>query len=109
MLKWGREEKTLLEIQEATGITPAGLAEKPTLAASLVGVWGAYNLLNSSRLITEAGPSPIPLTEIKAYLDIAKIDDVDSRLYLVRMVRTLDNMYLENYAEKTKQSLPSRK
>lgn len=109
MLKWGREEETLLEIQATTGITPIGLSNKPTLAAGLVGVWGAYNLLNGSRLITEAGPSPIPLTEIKAYLDITKIDDVESRLYVVRMVRTLDNMYLENYAEKSKQSLSNGK
>lgn len=96
----------MLEIQEATGITPQGLAEKPTLSGDLVGVWGAYNLLNSSRLITEAGPGPIPLTEIKAYLDIARIDDVDSRLYVVRVVRTLDSIYLEHYAERARQSNP---
>lgn len=56
--------------------------------------------------MTEAGPGPIPLTEIKAYLDIVDIDDVDSRLYVVRIVRTLDNLYLEHYAERTRQSNP---
>lgn len=82
------------------------MTDKPSLSGDLVGVWGAYNLLNSSRLMTEAGPGPIPLTEIKAYLDIVDIDDVDSRLYVVRIVRTLDNLYLEHYAERTRQSNP---
>jgi hypothetical protein len=84
------------------------LVEKPTLRPELVGVWGAYTLLSGSRPMTEVGPGPIPLTEIKAYLEILQVEKIESRLYLIRMVKALDDMYLENYREKTQANLAKK-
>lgn len=58
--------------------------------------------------MTEVGPGPIPLTEIKAYLEILQVEKIESRLYLIRMVKALDDMYLENYREKTQANLAKK-
>lgn len=53
--------------------------------------------------MSEAGPGAIPLSEIKAYIDIMYITNVESRLYFIRMVKALDSLYIEHYADKVKQ------
>lgn len=42
------------------------------------------------------GVGPIPLSEIKAYLDIHEITNIDERMYWVRMIRVLDHVYMEH-------------
>lgn len=63
-------------------------------------MWGAYSVLHNSRSLSECGPGAIPLSEIKAYLDIMYITDVERRLYFIRMIKSLDLMYLSDYQQK---------
>lgn len=43
-----------------------------------------------------SGVGPIPLTEIKAYLDMYGVTDLDERMYWIRMIKVLDRVYIEH-------------
>ena len=47
------------------------------------------------------GPGPIPLSEILAYCDIYRIEDLDERDELVTFVRAMDQAYLEHVTKDT--------
>lgn len=78
---------------------PRGLADKPLLLK-----WGremltAFNLLSQSRQMFEAGPQPVTVSDVKAFLDIAAVRLVDDRLRFLMVFKAMDSIYLNHYAE----------
>lgn len=47
----------------------------------------------------------IPLSEIKAYLDLYRIDNFDEQMRYLRFIRVLDNHYLKVIAEDRERKL----
>ena len=60
----------------------------------LIPFWDAFNTLTMSRS-SGFGVGAIPLSEVKAYLDINEIYDVGDRLEFTRWIRFLDGVYLK--------------
>lgn len=112
-------------------MTPQGLLSRPTLyerptLAEVVGgvrlevranmwempadrgqfleaVWDAYWVLHVSRTQGFSCSNPIPVSEIKAYLDLIEERDVEVRLRMMRLIKVLDGMFQLHVAEKADQ------
>lgn len=52
--------------------------------------------------MSEHGPQAVLVSEVLAYLEIAKIEAVEDRLLFLRTVKTLDVIYLNHTAEQQK-------
>lgn len=80
------------------GVTPSGLAERPVVHQEdrpyLDGFWA----LARGRAHGQFGPSPIPVTEVQAYLALVKECGVDERMKFLRLVQKMDTVYLEHAA-----------
>jgi hypothetical protein len=69
----------------------------PELTSLAIPYWDAFNTLNPKRPLAVGMvvvPLGIPLTEIKAYLDLLEINDLDDRARYVRLIDQLDAEYL---------------
>ena len=78
------------------------MESKPGLSQGGVSVLSAYDVIDNSRQRFEGGPQAIQVSEILAYLEIAKIDAVEDRLLFLNTIKTLDVIYLNHYAEQNK-------
>lgn len=67
-----------------------------------VSVLSAYDVLDNSRQVYEGGPQSILVSEVLAYLEIAKIEAVEDRLLFLNTIKKLDVIYLNHYAERQK-------
>lgn len=85
----------LLEKRRAKGQSADPLDEKPELAPELLPYWFAFLHLSGARTISEAGPQPIALSEVWAYCQLAEVHDLDERDDLLRFIREMDSVYLE--------------
>lgn len=99
-LKWGSEEKTLLEIQRSTGVTPRALQERPRLEPGASPSWDAFWLLSGGRGSGMQGPLPVALSEILSYLHLIGEDRSSERLKLLRIIRNMDAAFLSHIAKK---------
>lgn len=66
------------------------------------GILQAYDVLHQSRLLYEGGPQAVQVSEVMAYLEIARIDAVEDRLLFLNTIKMLDVIYLNHYAEHKK-------
>ena len=87
---------------EDTGVVPQALKDKPDVGEYVGGVLHEFGFLSQARQAYEGGPQAIQIAEVLAYLEIAKIHDVEDRLLFLNNVKTLDVMYLNHYAEQQK-------
>ncbi len=71
------------------------LQNRPTLTQWVIDYWEAFQILGNSRIPHQGGVGPIPLTEISAYMDVVYLRDVDERLRTVRMIQSLDKVYVK--------------
>lgn len=85
---------------DSTGEMPLALKNKPELDQFEQPFFEAFTILGNSRNWTMAGPSHIPLTEIKAYCDFYGITDIDERFEFVKIIQRLDSEYLKRMREK---------
>jgi hypothetical protein len=76
-------------------VLPA-LANRPELPRELEETWEAFWSLNRSRQIGFS-IGPIPLSEIRAYVELFRVVDVRS---FVECVRHMDGIYLKDYHAK---------
>lgn len=53
-------------------------------------------------MMGQMGIGPIPLSEIKAYLDLIEVTDLDEKERWVKMIRALDGVYVEHVNETLK-------
>jgi len=91
------------------GIEVDALKNRPKLTQWVTEYWEAFHYLGSSRIIHQAGIGPIPLSEIVAYMDTIYLRNVDERLLLVRMIQSLDNVYVKHVNDKSKKTLANAK
>jgi hypothetical protein len=78
------------------------LETKPELSQGGGSVLNAYDVIDNSRQRYEGGPQAIQVSEVLAYLEIAKIEAVEDRLLFLNTIKTLDVIYLNHYAEQNK-------
>lgn len=63
-------------------------------------MWEAFDALSEKRLNTEAGPQPIPFTEIACYMDLMYIVDEGQREDLLFFISAMDREYIKVIHEK---------
>ena len=89
-------------MQEGGREVPA-LQNRPALNRWVCEYWDAFQVLIQSRAIHQGGIGPIPLSEIVAYIDCVYIRDVDDRLTFIKMIQSLDNVYVTHVNKKAQQ------
>jgi hypothetical protein len=92
--------KTLLEVQETSGVTPKALLDRPRIAQHDRYYLDVYYDLAAGRGYNQAGIQPLSVEAITTYMDL-----VDDRRYrLFQAVRSLDAAYLKHVMEKKSQT-----
>jgi len=91
------------------GLEIDALKNRPKLSRWVTEYWEAFHILGGSRIIHQGGVGPIPLTEIVAYMDAVYLRSVDERLTLIKMIQSLDNVYVKHVNEKSKKSVADAK
>ena len=76
------------------------LQNRPTITQWVIEYWQAFQILGNSRIPHQGGIGPIPLTEIVAYMDAIYLLDVDERLKMIKMIQSLDRVYMKHVNEK---------
>lgn len=93
----------------AAGEVPAALAARPELFEDLRPVAEAFALLARGRPVAaglgEAAPQPIPLSDIKAWLDL--FGDPDPEAFVL-LVRAADRAWLDAHAERRRRAAARR-
>ena len=82
-------------------VHPADL-RRPALRPDCVRYHDAFCALGAGRLSTQVGPSPIQITEVNTYLDMLGIEDPETKLKYLRLIRKMDRVELNYIYEKTK-------
>lgn len=59
-------------------------------------------ILRAARGHSQAGPQPIAISEIKAYLDMVDVTDVETRRKYIKLIQILDGVEMEHIAESIK-------
>jgi len=93
-LQWGPTLGQLQTIARREGKVPKALADEPEIFEDMRPYWQAYAVLIQSRLET----GRIPVSETMMYLSHCQLR-VD---LMLRVVRELDDIYVEHHKEKTK-------
>ena len=78
------------------------LQTRPKLNLWVQEYWDAFQILTGSRIVHQGGVGPIPLSEMVAYMDATYLVDVDERLKFIRMIQSLDSVYVSHINEKAK-------
>lgn len=87
---------------------PALAESGPALAPGLGLYLQAFEDLSPSRSIGFGGPGPIPFEAIDRYATRFCIDDIDDFDDLLRLIRALDEEYLDWAAEQAERRQSSR-
>lgn len=67
----------------------------PELLEEGVWIWQAFLCLSEKRLVNEAGPQPIPVSEIAAYADYERVRGEIDREDLLYLITVMDRLWLE--------------
>ena len=70
------------------------MEEEPEVLPDLYFVISLFNVLNSSRPRTGFGPTPIPITDILALLDLYGVED-EQRVELFELLHHMDKVWME--------------
>ncbi len=87
----------------------AALQNRPTLNQWVADYWKAFQVLGGSRAASQGGIGPIPLSEIVAYMDTVYLRDVDERLTFIKMIQSLDNIYVKHINDKAQQRVQAER
>jgi hypothetical protein len=85
------------------------LRNRPTLNRWVTEYWEAFQVISGSRATHQGGVGPIPLTELVAYMDATYLRDVEERLKFIRMIQSLDMVYVSHVNEESKRNAMSQK
>lgn len=102
-ITWGKQIKTLLEFQQASGQKPKALRDRPALKDSLRHLLEAFYDLSAGRSVGEV-PQPIQTADILAYCQLFEISSELERTRIFKTVRQLDGAYLKHHIDKTASS-----
>lgn len=75
-------------------------AEYPELYPHLLLVWAIYQILRNSRQLGFGTIWFIPLTEIKAALDLYEVVGIGERVYYTGLLQQLDQFYVGWWVER---------
>ena len=64
--------------------------DRPALRSEDRRYYSAYRSLSASRMWTQVGPVAIPVSEVKAYMEMAGIEDPETKLKYLRLIQGLD-------------------
>ena len=78
------------------------LEDIPELYPDVQFVWSAFGELSSSRTYGFGHPNPIQIGEIKAWLDLNAVTDLEDRREIVLLVQAMDRTYLVFSQDQTK-------
>ena len=93
MLSWGSKESELRDTAKLTGVKIKSLEEKPIIPEYLNQYFDGFFNLSGSRIQTFSGPGNIPISEIKAYCDLMKMDDEEIDIFFT-FIKALDLVYV---------------
>lgn len=96
---------TLTEMQETMGITPKGLADRPTLTNDDLPYLEGFRRLDRGRAYGQVGPMPITVVDVQAYLSLIKEEEVGERLRFLNTIQTMDSTYLGHASKKSEASV----
>ena len=100
-LTYGEKRKFFEGLERETGKTPRPLRLRPTLHPHLSFAWELFwELRDDCR--SEWGIQRVTLTQIRDALDLCGLTDADTRLWLKRLVRGLDDTYLQEVRRRQK-------
>lgn len=97
---WGEREEGLLKVERETGETPNTLLTKPRLYTWVEWYWEAFWMLDPGRPIYQGSLGRIPLSEIRAYIEIFGIVEIEAKLLFVKTMKALDSVYVKLQNEK---------
>lgn len=89
------DEEALLQVRAKGNFKVGALDEKPELSPTLHFVWVAFCELNGRRATTNHRVLAVSLQEMGAYLDIAGIDDWETRARIIKFLMALDAEYVK--------------
>ena len=84
------------------------LENRPRLTRWTRGYWDDYQVLSGSRIVHQGGIGPIPISEMVAYMDATYLVDADERLKFIRMMQSLDRIYVKHINDQAKQKADKR-
>lgn len=82
------------------GRVPPPMLSRPKLQKGDYEYLSAWQTLDEGRPSGMAGPSAISIAEIESYCNLVGINTKAERLRYLRLLRRLDRVYLEHWAEK---------
>ncbi len=91
------------------GMDVPALQNRPALNQWVYEYWEAYLALGSSRMVHQGGIGSIPLSEIIAYMSAINLRDIDERLKFIRMIQSLDMVYVTHVNDRANKRAADRK
>lgn len=91
--EWGPKIKRLIEIEQATGQTPAALSNAPIAYGYERTMVLAFNFLSDRRPIGMVA-NAIPLSEIESYFNLFGDSDIPRDIF-VDLLQEMDDEYLQ--------------
>lgn len=76
------------------------LDAKPELYADLIPIWNAFNELSAGRHVGMGGVSGLAASDVAAWLDLAGIEDLETRALWWRLIRAMDEVVLKHSRKK---------
>lgn len=90
-------------IRDDTGVPHPADSGRPAPRRDCIKYYEAFGYLGSSRNWGEAGPNPIAVSEVAAYVtDILGIEDSTTKLKYLRLIQKMDRVELAHIAKKRK-------
>lgn len=88
-MKWGDKVEWLYQLK-ADGVEPPALKNRPQLREELLVYWEGFLRLSGSRPPGFSGIAAIPISEIKAYLEMFPVAEPET---FIRLIQALDKVY----------------
>lgn len=81
---------------------PISISEAPTILFGCHRIWEAFLDLTTCRRYTFDGEGPIPWNLVQEWMDRDSILDLDDRAKFYRVIKKLDNFYLDFQSDEQK-------
>lgn len=100
-MQWGKDIEMLQSVEKETGITPPALLNRPKIGLFEVFLLQEFNAVSGSRDYGENGPKAVPISDIKAYLEICEDYKTPAdKLRFMRLMQRLDQAFRAHETEK---------
>lgn len=93
---------TLLTFQKDTGIVPKALQNRPTLRPDCKEYLDSFWVLDASRPSAMEGLAAIPISEMKALMEVMLIPKGEQALKFIRLMQALDDTKQSHWHKRVK-------